>query len=117
MVLSKPGVPSSETDETNDNPEADPYVRLAAAVFLQAVSDYLTYLRARQAGRHLWPSEYETAASAIAFLRGLPTTGISLSHCRSALGLDIEHMYHCPHQHVVVMTAALRRGRRRLSDY
>ena len=95
----------------------DPYVRLVLAVFLQAVADYLTYLRARNRGRPIGRWELDNAISAVDFLRGCGTVGITLTHVEKILDLDVQQLYNAPHAYVETMTRALRRGRRRLSDY
>lgn len=94
----------------------DPYVRLAAGVFLQAVSDYLWGVRRLKSSRPMKKDEYEIFLSAVLWLLGLSGT-LTVSMACEAMHVDLGSLYSAEHDTVVREMRIRKRGRRRRDDY
>jgi hypothetical protein len=97
--------------------EADPYLRIAAACFLQALTDYLTALRWATKRRQLTRRERQLAVDAVAWLRGETRDGMSLKVVAEALHVDISQLYSAPHESVATQVRLHMRGRRSNRDH
>ena len=94
----------------------DPYVRLAAAMVLQAVFDFLSYVRASTRGKTLSRSELHDAVSAVMWLRGENLGGVRLKTAADAMHLDMQALYQVDYDSVVREMKARKSGRRRRED-
>ena len=104
------------TLESGTHDSDSPYVRLAAAMVLQAVFDFLSYVRAATRGRRLSSAELHDAVTAVLWLRGENLGGVRLKTAADAMHLDMQALYQAPYDSVAREMKARKAGRRRKED-
>lgn len=84
---------------------------------MQAVHDVIVLQRVLSQHRPLTKAELEDYASAVPWLKGKRTPGLSLRIVAEATNIDVRRLYTAPYEDVVREMRLRKSGRRKREDY